>query len=180
MVEYVKRFAPKIYADNDTIKNLYSIQQEEMMTFETETKNVINNNFISSSNLNGIKNYELILDIIPNAERTLEERKNECLNKMLYKPPFTKQRLQSILENIWGAGNYNFEIIPDEFKVIIDIATINPIIYLNFQKNVRNIVPSNMYLIFSIQYTYLYLNRNFKYNQLQQFTYEELSQYSEV
>ena len=100
------------------------------------------------------------------------------MNTLLFKPPFTRQRLNDTLYNIWGRGNYQFEIYPDDFRVIIDIDTQDPVIYLQFTKLVRRIIPANIFLIFSIQYTYLFLQRNKTYNQMQELTYQELSQYS--
>ena len=137
------------------------------------------NNFIKTADINGIEQYENIYDVLPNVDYTVEERRENIKNKMLWKPPFTRQRLMEILQNIWGKGNYVFDIKYEDFEVIIDINTVNPIVYLQFQINVRRVIPSNMYIIFSIQYTYLYITRNYTYQQLESFTYGDLSQYAE-
>lgn len=180
MIDYVFRSVPEILKENDTMKNLYGVEKEEIKKLNDEIIRVINNSFISSADIDGVIKYEELRNIKPNADYSLEIRKANVLNKMLFKPPFTRQRLDSILKSIYGEGNYYFEIIANEFRVIIDINTSIPEIYLQFSKDIRDIVPANMYLIFAIQYTYLYLNRNFTYNKLSELTYSELSQYSET
>lgn len=178
---YVKRFIPDVYKENDELKALYDVQAEEMLKIHTDKRNVFRNNFIKTANINGIIQYENVFNVDVNADYTVEERRENVKNKMLWKPPFTRQRLMDILKNIWGVGNYVFEIKYEDFEVIIDINTINPIVYLQFQKNVRNVIPSNMLIIFSIQYTYLYLNRNYTYQRIENedLTYGDLSQYAE-
>lgn len=180
MIDYVFRSVPEILKENDTMKNLYGVEKEEIKKLNDEIIRVINNSFISSADIDGVIKYEELRNIKPNVDYSLEIRKANVLNKMLFKPPFTRQRLDSILKSIYGEGNYYFEIIANEFRVIIDIDTSIPEIYLQFSKDIRNIVPANMYLIFSIQYAYFYLNRNFTYNKLSELTYSELSQYSEI
>ena len=178
---YVKRFTPDVYKENDELKALYNVQAEEMLKIHTDKRNIFKNNFIKTANINGIIQYEKVYEIEPNSDYTVEERRENVKNKMLWKPPFTRQRLLDILKNIWGEGNYFFEIRYEDFEVIIDINTVNPIVYLQFQKNVRRVIPSNIHIIYSIQYTYLYLNRVYTYNRLESenLTYGDLSQYAE-
>ena len=178
---YVKRFTPEIYKENDELKALYNVQAGEIENIHLDKRKIFRNNFIKIADINGVEQYENIYNILPNVDYTTEERRENVKNKMLWKPPFTRQRLMEILQNIWGKGNYFFEIKYEDFEVIIDINTINPIVYLQFQINVRNVIPANMYIIFAIQYTYLYLNRNYTYNRLEteNLTYGDLSQYAE-
>lgn len=177
---YVHRFNPAVVKDNDTMKDLYDVEAEEVENLNGTTQKIINNLFIKTSDLEGIQRQEKFFSIKPNSQHTLEKRKAIVLNKILYRPPFTRQRLQEILENIWGKGNYVYQLYPNDYRLIIDIDTNNPIIYLQFSNLLRVIIPANIYLILSIQYTYIYLNRNYTYNRMSNLTYEELSRYSEI
>lgn len=179
-MDYVSRYTPKILQNNDTMTSMYEVEGTEIEKIHGSLREVINNLFISTSDINGIQRFEKFYNIKPNALHTLEERRGIVLNKILYRPPFTRQRLSEILENVWGKGNYVYELLPDEYKLIIDINTNNPIIYLQFSDILRGIIPANIYLVLNIQYTYLYLKRNFTYNKLKSdgFTYGELSKYS--
>lgn len=176
----IKRYIPKVLQDNDTMDSIYLTQEDEIELLHKSSMDIFNNNFVQTSNLKGVRKYEEILKIKSDVDFDLEYRKQKILDKLTYKPPFTRQRLQSILERIWGVGNFLFEISPDKFQVIIDINTNNPKYYTSYGTIIRNVIPANMHLILSLQYTYLYLQRNYTYSKLEQsMTYEELSKYSQ-
>lgn len=175
----IKRYIPKVLQDNDTMDSIYSTQEDEIELLHKSSMDIFNNNFVQTSNLKGVRKYEEILKIKSDISFDLEYRKQKILDKLTYKPPFTRQRLQSILERIWGVGNFLFEISPDKFEVIIDIETTNPSYYIEYSKIIRDVIPANLYLILSLQYTYLFLNRNYTYESLETLDYEELSKYSQ-
>ena len=178
MTNYVKRYEPKVVQNNDEMNNIYGVHKEEIEKLHESLNQMRLNAYVQSMDINHIKNWEKILNIKSNDSYTLQERRECVLYKLLFKPPYTRLSLKNVLHDIWGEGKYQFDIYPDEFKVIIDIDTTNPNVYLQFTKLIRRIIPANMHLIFSIQYTYLFLNRNKLYNQMQELTYEELSQFS--
>ena len=118
------------------------------------------------------------MQLEPKSDVDLNVRRELLLTKRRFRPPFTRQNMMKTLVNIWGEGNFTFEIFPNIYEIIIDIHTNSPEVYLKFQTYVRNLIPANLYVIFSIQYTYLYLYRYYNYNNLSTFTYEELGKYS--
>lgn len=179
MSNYVNRFKPKLYEGNETIEGLYNSQSDEVEKIHYDTKRIVNNSFIKTADGKGISRFEELLEMKGNAKYTLEQRRENVLNKMLFVPPFTRQKLNEILYNIYGRGGYVFDVYPNEFRVIIDINTTDPIVYLQLNKDVRYIIPANMELIFAIQYTYLYLNRNKTYTKMSELSYNELSKYSQ-
>ena len=178
-LNFVERFAPEIMHDNETMKALYGVQRDEIQSVHDEIQINIDNTFLQSLNLYGIQKWEKILKLESNADLDLNIRRELLLTKRRFRPPFTRQNLQKILESVWGKGNYTFKIYPNEFQLIIDIHTNTPEVYLKFQQYIRSLIPANMYVIFSVQYTYLYLYRNLSYNNLSALTYAELSKYSE-
>ena len=178
MINYVKRYEPKVVQSNDEMNNIYGVHKQEVESLHGSLNQMRLNAYIQTMDIKHTRLWEKILKIKVDDSYTLEQRRSNVLNTLLFKPPFTRQRLNDTLYNIWGEGNYQFEIFPDDFRVIIDIDTFDPVIYLQFTKLVRRIIPANMYLIFSIQFTYLFLQRNKTYNQLQELTYQELSQYN--
>lgn len=180
MSNYVERFRPEFTKGNNAFNKLYKVQAKEIETFNENINKVVDNNFIKTADLKGVRKYENIYKVKANANMSLEERRKVILDKILYKPPFTRQQLHEILVNLWGEGNFDFGINYDEYIIYLDVNTDKPNYYIKFKEQLRKIIPSNMYLGFAIQYTYLYLRNNFTYNQLNQsgLTYFELSQYS--
>lgn len=180
MPDYVKRYRPIFLKDNVTTDKLFIVEKEEMTSAVSVFQRLVKNAYVKTADVEGIQNYENMLNIKPNADYSLEIRRANILNKLLFKAPFTRQRLNAILYTIYGQGGYIFEIYPSTYTVIIDINTIVPEIYLQFSSDVRAVVPVNMTLIFSIQYTYMYLRRHYTYGQLTDsgLTYGDLSQYA--
>lgn len=180
MSNLVKRFRPKATEGNETFDKLYEVESEEADKLDSTIRTVFNNNFIISSDLKGVRKYEKIYNIKANSDLDLEERRKIILDKILYRPPFTRQRFRQMLENLWGKGNCSFSIDYNSFIVFLEVDTDEPENYIRFKEQVRKIIPANMYLGFSIQYTYLYLHKEFTYNKLNEsgLTYYDLSQYS--
>jgi len=179
-MNYVKRFSPEVIKDNKVYDDLYETQKEEISTLHSEIRNVSDNAFIKTLTLSGIQNWEKFLGLKGNSELDFETRKQFIWLTLLFRPPFTRLNFQQILETIWGKGNFVFTISYDNYEVVVDIDTNNPKIYLQFQNIVRHIVPANIYLIFAIQYTYLYLNKNYTYADLTSLDYNELSRYANL
>lgn len=179
MANKVLRLIPEFLKDNQISDDLYKVEKSEIDRFHTELKKVFNNNFISTLDAKGVAKYEEMLDIVP-LYNDIEVRRNDIQNRMIYRPPITRLKFLSILEKVWGEGNYTFEIQNNNYTVIIDIYTTSPEIYWAFQKQLRNLVPANMVLIFSLQYTHIYLHRNYTYGEIRSagLTYGELSRYA--
>ena len=177
-INYVKRFEPDIMKENNTMNCLYDIQKQEISELNSAIDIVINNTFFESLNYYGIIKWEKVLQLESKSDVDLNVRRELLLTKRRFRPPFTRQNMMKTLVSIWGEGNFTFEIFPNIYEIIIDIHTNSPEVYLKFQTYVRNLIPANLYVIFSIQYTYLYLYRYYNYNNLSTFTYEELGRYS--
>ena len=177
-INYVKRFEPDVMKENNTMNCLYDIQKQEISELNSAIDIVINNTFFESLNYYGIIKWEKVLQLESKSDVDLNVRRELLLTKRRFRPPFTRQNMMKTLVSIWGEGNFTFEIFPNIYEIIIDIHTNSPEVYLKFQTYVRNLIPANLYVIFSIQYTYLYLYRYYNYNNLSTFTYEELSKYS--
>lgn len=175
---YVKRFAPAIMDGNDTMDALYEVQKGEVENLNLEARGVINNCYIISSDITAIRRWEGLLELTSDSKVDTNVRKDLIITKLTFKPPYTRHNFQQILETIWGKGNFVFQVYPNEFLIIIDIHTNYPDVYLKFQDYVRDIVPANMDLVFAVHYNHIYLNRFFKYNELEDMTYGELSQYA--
>lgn len=178
--KYVERFAPEAVKGNDTMKALYAAEKEEITEFIDNLLYTVNNAFLKTADFNRLVQWEKILKMTPYENDDTENRRMNIIQKMAFKPPFTRQNLGSILRDIWGDGDYTFEINPDAFTVVIDIRANDPQLYLSFQETIRNIIPANMDVVFSIQYTYLYLNHQYTYGTLSadaNMTYGEMSKY---
>lgn len=168
---------PKIYKDNDTLNLLYSIQSDELQRIRNKMIEIYNNSTIEKCDDKYIDRWEEILDVSA-ISTILSERKEQCLNKLKYRPPFTRHKLRELLVQLYGENNFTFEIDYDLCQVIIDIFELDWEFYLLFLDEVRAIIPANMNILYAIMYTYIYLYRYYTYGELKKFTYGELGQYN--
>ena len=154
----VYRLRPKVTEGNDTLDALYGVEYDECVRANDSIRSIFSNNFIKTANLDGVRKFEKIYYINERDDLGLEERREIVYSKMIYKPPFTRQRLNILLTNILGEGNFWFEINPTEFSVIVGIIKLDKTVYDKYIERIREIIPANMYLIPSTPYTYLYLS----------------------
>ena len=153
----VYRFRPKVTEGNETFDALYGVEYDEVTAVNASIRKLFDNDFIKTADLDGIRKFEKIYAIEENANFTLEQRRQQVYDRMIYKPPFTRQKLTLLLNNILGEGNYKFILDPENFTLIIAISQLDRTIYENYIERIREIIPSNIYLIPSTPYTYLFL-----------------------
>ncbi len=176
---YVFRFQPEPTVGNLTMETLYGIQSEEMSKGMDSILSIFNENFIRNCDERGIENFEKLYGIKPGDRSTLEERRAIVYSKMIFKPPFTRQRLEMIFDNLLGKNNYAYKIYRTDYSILISISAITVDVYDKIVKDLREIIPANMTLVLSTKYTHIYLTR-YTYGDLSQFTYGDLSEYSAI
>ena len=174
----VFRFRPEPTKGNLTFEALYGVQKDEMEEVNSNVTQVFLNNFIRNADLKGVEMFERMYRIKADESLTLEERREIVYNKMTFKSPFTRQRLDYLLTNIFGKNTYSYSVDPKTLVLRINVPNkISNKVYNRYIRDLRNIIPANVYIILATPYTYIYLG-TFTYEQLQAYTYYELSQYS--
>ncbi len=153
----VHRFRPSVTRGNLTFDTLYDIEHNESENINDGVKNVFDNSFIKTADIDGVKRFEKIYRINGNRNDGIEVRKEIVYNSMIYRPPFTRQRLYLLLKNVFGEGNFTYTIDIENFSVTISIPPTNVSMYENYIRKVRDIVPANLNLMFSTPYTYIFL-----------------------
>lgn len=180
MKSYVKRYAPVLYDDNNEMQALYTVQALEYEKASVDGEQLFKNRFILTSNEDALKKYEEQYGIHPNYSLTLEQRKIAVQNKTMFRPPFTRQRLLELINRFYGEANVSYELLGDEYTLIITVVTTTPLNFFKFTKDIRNLVPANIKLVYNIQYTYLYLDTNFTHRDMSTMTYGDLSRYAHI
>lgn len=178
MKNYVLRYTPEPYKDNNEMLALYGAEKNIYIDVYNARRTLYNNLYINSANLDAIKKYEKTYEIIPDSSLTLEQRRQTIINKLILKPPFTRHRLKEILDLYYGEDKYIFIIYPTRYEIFIDPDIPDLSIYNNLMELFRTVFPVNMTLLFSMPYTYIYLKRYMTYGTMAELTYGELSQYA--
>jgi hypothetical protein len=82
---------------------------EFQVVFDT-SEQVLNNLFIQTGDLDGIKRYEKILKIKPSENDTLETRRFRVLSRWNDRIPYTWNALIEKLNTLFGKGNYTISL----------------------------------------------------------------------
>lgn len=179
MSDRVLRYAPQAQEKNQATGKIYEIERQLLDGCAADSKSIFDDVFVSTAGSRGIKRFEQLFGLKPGQDDTLEHRRQMVLQKISYRPPFTRQTLGELLHTLFGDGNYVYEIIPSDFQLVVDVDTDDPEAYLQFQKDLRRKIPANLTLVMLIQYIHAYLKKKYTYGEMhRRFTYGELSRYA--
>ena len=85
MINYVKRYEPKIVQDNDEMNNIYGVHKQEVERLQGSINQMRLNAYVQSMDIQHIKMWEKILNIRSNDTYTLQQRRENVLNTLLFK-----------------------------------------------------------------------------------------------
>ena len=179
----VTRYAPDLYSNNSDMLAIYNAQSNEISRIKVSIKTEYLNNFVKTCNLDGIRRWEKIFNILADEiNDTIEFRHARILNKIIQQPPYTKIYLSQMLDGLFGEDKYTLQVEENNYIIKIDIETEINGLFDDTIENIKLLIPANMILkVIQVEkYMHMYLKRHYTHLELEQFTYGELSQYSEV
>lgn len=177
----VFRFLPNFCQRNQETLAIALAQNREMTQAQSEISRIFNNCFIETADIEGIRQYERLFNVIPDeALDTVEFRRARIINKLAWTIPFTRIFIEQRLNIIFGEGKWDLNIDYNNYTVYMDIETEIPALFEQAMDDMRQIIPANMLIISIVllPFTHRYLNRRFTHDDMAQFTFGELSQYS--
>lgn len=174
----VKRYAPVLYADNSEMQALYTVQAQLYNESEDSGGRLFRNRFIVTADISAIKEYEKLYGVLPDSSVTLQERRLRIIDKIIFRPPFTRHRLQEILDKYFGKGTATFSLNPDRYELTITLDTEHPMNYFKYQEHIRKLLPANIKIMYDMQFTYIYLEKNMTHALLRNHTYGGLSRFA--
>ncbi len=89
------------------IKEITEAEDIWMDNIQEVAWKILDNAFIQDCDIQGIKKYENMLEIMPDIAASLENRKQDVLMHINNKPPYTYRTLLKKLEVLYGNGNYD-------------------------------------------------------------------------
>lgn len=140
------RFLNFIYRDNKTMLEIINSANIKIKQLNDELQKAFFNNFVLSADENGIRNYERILNIIPDPLlESLEFRKGRVINRLSMSPPFTEACLRQVLSSILGESNWSYDI--DYRKFTFDIYSLIPgrNWSIEISRTLDIIIPANIF-----------------------------------
>lgn len=144
----LKDYLPDIYEGIAEIDSIMDIEQELLEGAEDEVISIKNNQFVLTSDLQGVAQFEKQLGIIPNlVTEDIEFRKDRIINRLSTKPPFTYAYLKEKLNELIGVGKYTTFLDTENYTLYVESSAKNQIWAHEITVTLNAIKPVNIVYI---------------------------------
>ena len=141
----LKRYLPNIYKDVLEMGELTSTEDLLFHELQTETEKVKNNQFVLTSDITGIEQYEKMLNIIPNpSTESIEFRVDRIINRLAMTPPFTFPFLKKKLDEIIGIGRWEAYMDYANYILYVESSATNQIWFHEILVTINRLKPVNI------------------------------------
>ena len=164
-------YIPHIIRDVKEYKSVLNDGEEaEVESLWLSLDDALNDQFIHSATENGVSRWEKLLKISPKATATLDERKFTILSKLNGQLPFTIRRLEEILMEFCGEGNYLIDLDHNNYILNVKLGLSAKSKFDDVTVMLRRIVPANLIINVSIMFN--------THRVLSAYTHRKLSEYT--
>lgn len=169
LIDYLPLFIQN-YAE---IKAIMDAEQVDIEKTWNDAENVMNDQFILDATENGVKRWESILNIVPKATYTLEERKFDILARLNWQLPYTLESLKYALTALCGNDGYRLKLDPNRYELVVKLALYNENNIDAVRELLDNVIPANLVRDVQMFNTHGMLS-GFTHEQLSAYTHEEV------
>lgn len=152
------------------MKQIMNTEQEEIELIYNYLDKVLSNQFISTSDIDGIKRYEKLINITAPTTDSLEDRRFRILARYNEQLPYTMRVLHNQLANLCGSNGYTVALNNNEYTLTIKVALTAKNNFNDVSNLLDRVVPANLVINLSLLYN--------KHEKLSTYTYEQLSAYT--
>lgn len=146
-------YLPEFLKDVKEHKAILTLaEQPEMVDLFDAVDNALNDQFIVDATENGVLRWEKILNIVPKATATLDERKFTILTKMNEQSPYTMTTLKQKLSSLCGEDGYDVELDANNYILKVKIALEQSSNFMAVGELLKRIVPANMVIDLTLKY----------------------------
>lgn len=143
----IRSYVPPFLLEYGELKRVYESENPEFKELNIETDNLLDNQFISSTNEKGIVRYEVLLGISGMQEYSLKERQIKVYTAWIDDIPYTFDTLKERIERLCGKGNYTIEIKNDTYTILITTHFEHQLQSEELERTLGVILPANMILL---------------------------------
>ncbi len=105
---------------------------------------VRSNAFVADADEYGVARWETVVGVVPLPSQSLDERKAVVLAKINEQLPYTVRALESMLEGICGADNYNVTVYANDYLLDVQIMAQSQNCSSMVQSLLWRVVPCNL------------------------------------
>ena len=143
----IKSYVPPFLLKYSELKQLYESENPEFKKLNIEADNLLDNQFIGSTNEKGIARYEALLGISGMQGYSLEERQIKVYTAWIDDIPYTFNTLKERIERLCGKGNFTLLVNNVEHKIIITTHLEYQLQSEELERMLDIILPANMVLL---------------------------------
>lgn len=173
LIEYL----PPFLAEYREYKRIMDVVWDEISEDEGSILERIDrglqNTFIEDADLEGIKRWEQMLSIIPDADMTLNDRKEVVRVRMAGRRPFTFRRMEELLEQLTGVDEYSAEMT-GTYQLFIRVAITSKYKRGAVTDLLKQILPANIEVTVELMYHQYLELEEYTHGDLTAFTHHDL------
>lgn len=113
-------YLPEVLRNYREFQKTFEAEESELLKVQEELSKVLDDLFVEDATERGVKRWENILGIVPKPSENLEDRKFKILSKLVKKLPYTRRRLEQLLEVLCGENGYLLEIVEGTTNIYKD------------------------------------------------------------
>ncbi|WP_313132654.1 putative phage tail protein [Anaerocolumna sp.] len=166
LIEYL----PGVLREVKEFKAFAKAENPEAIKLWEELENVLDDQFVNESTLNGVKRWESILGIKALDTDTLSDRKFRILSRLNEQLPYTYKNLESQLSLLCGENGYKLHLDNSTYELIVKVALTAKKKFAEVGNLLDRVVPCNIVISLILMYN--------QHSTLSQFTHAHLSQYT--
>jgi hypothetical protein len=144
----IKNYFPDLYAGCVETDTLCQVEDELISLFEDDLEVAMNNQFIETSNEDGIRYRELRLGISANTQtEDVQFRRDRLMGRYTTSPPFTLIFFKQRLNDIVGKNNWELNIDYNERTLYVETSATNQNWYQELEFTINYLKPVNMVFV---------------------------------
>lgn len=163
-------YLPEVITVIREFQAIATAEDPELTDLWTEIEHAYSDQYVADATENGVERYESILEIVPKATDTLDERKFRIQAKYNEQLPYTYRAMLQRLDTLCGADGYTVALDVPGHKVTVRIRIIAQSNIDAVDEMLESIVPMNMILDLDLLYN--------KHSQLAAYTHAQLAAYT--
>lgn len=126
------------------IREIMDTETIELREIQVEMLRVFNNFYIQTADDETLKEHERILGLAISPNDTLDDRRNRIISRYQLTIPYTTPLLKEYLNSWLGIGNWNLDIVVEEFYIAVNVFTNDEASILNVRSLLLEMVPAHL------------------------------------
>jgi hypothetical protein len=170
LIEYL----PGVLREVKEFKSLSAAENPEAITLWEELENVLDDQFVNESTLNGVKRWESMLGVKALDTDVLSDRRFRILSRLNEQLPYTYKNLDAQLALLCGVNGYKLILDNSAYALTVKVALTAKKKFTEVGNLLDRVVPCNIIISLLLLYNQWQTLEQYTWQHLEQYTWEQL------